>query len=302
MIDGKSIFSWNVPGVFKGNPEEFAKGLVNMGFESVCLKCANGNAAFKPNSLAFPFWGENIKLELIEALRKQQLKIYLWHFLYGIDPVGETNQAIAQASKWRPDGYIWDAEARFDSAVGAEANARRITLGFKAAHPDIQQALCWWALPKNPDKLNYEWHPVRVAKAFFETVEVLMPMMYWDGEYADYAIEYLNKSLRVWDTIGNVPMIPIGRAYTGDGGTINTNAFVKFGQAVSNLKEERNILGVSYWSYDALMKTDMWPFMNEVPRFNKKLVLDMDVLSETEILARLVMANRPLFPEVFHYE
>ena len=300
IINGKTIFSWNVPAYLNGNPYEFAKGLFEAGFEGVCLKGGDGINVFKQKHLGpWPLWGENIKDELVTALRKYRISVYIWHYIYGVDPIGELQVANNLCSRFKPDGYIWNPEGAFDSKPNAEDSARFISKKLNESHPNISQGLCWWALPKNPANFAIEWHPIRVAKAFLETVDVLMPMVYWMGRTSSDAISYLTKSLSIWETIGNFRLMPIGRAYIGDSGSIDPLAITAFANNVDLLKVEINIVGISWWSLDHVHSNYFaWDALKRSPKF-VKIIFDPNRLPNDEKLNRLVSAHKDLFPDLF---
>jgi len=296
VFNTKSIFSWNIPDVLGGDPIKFAQLLVDGGFEGVYLKGGEGNIVFRmwPSS-PWPTWGKNIRQELVDALRKVGLKVYIWHFLYGVDPAGELSIADYQCTQFHPDGYIWDAESRFDEQPNADANARFITNGLIKAHPDIPQALCWWALPKNPLNVNIQWHPIHVAKAFMERVNCVMPMMYWDGSTSQAALSYLAKSLGIWRGFCNLPIVPVGRAYTGDAGFGNPEAIKAFAQKVMEISVEKNLIGISWWLLDKASENSIWwEALKTTPKWSGP-----PQLSDKEKIERLVNAHKDLFPEMF---
>lgn len=291
---GKTILSWNVPAIHNGNPEEFTRALVDAGFEGVCLKAADGiRVQTTSPSGPWPNWGENIKQELVDALKAAGLKVYFWHFLYGFDSQGEASVAISQCSRFQPDGYAWDAEGRFESHEDADSKARTVTRALAQAFPDIKQTLLWWAFPKSPTT-GAEWHPVKIAHAFLEVVETIAPMMYWQGMGASAATSYLSKSTNVWRTITQKPLIPVGRAYTGDGGTADASGISAFGSAVKNQAEVLNYLGTSWWVMDKAFPNPSWKAaLVATPKWNLPVTLPTK-----EILRRLVGAHPELFPEL----
>lgn len=258
MINGKSTFSWNVPAILDGDPKKFATVLLDAGFEGVALKCADGRYVHKMKSYSpWPEWGENIKPELMEALRDAGLLVYFWHFVYGYNPGGELAIAIAQSQDFKPDGYIWNAEGSFDSKPNAVSNAELLTSGLKHAFPDMPQALCWWALPKSPDT-GTEWHPIKVAEAFLKVVDSAMPMMYWQGSTSTDAVSYLHKSLAIWRSFTDIPLCPIGRSYNGDGGEATPAGITAFAKSVLNMAETENLIGNSWYSMDKGFATSSW--------------------------------------------
>lgn len=296
MINGKSIFSWNIPAIGGGDPVVFVNFLLENNFEGVCLKAANGPSIQTVSKWSpWPRWGENIRMDLIEAIKGAGLKLYLWHFLYGRDPAGELNVALSQTSRFEPTGYIWDVETAFDSTVNAEGSARYLTQGFKKFFPQIEQALCWWALPLSPK--GAEWHPIKVANAFQEIVDIAMPMMYWQGKGAMAATSYLHRSLSIYSKFWNKPIVPVGRAYNGDGGVADAPGITAFAQEVMTLSEGvSEIPGISWYSTDKAIKQPTWlAALQKTETFD---TVDPVTLTPEEQLDRLVKAHLELFPEL----
>ena len=259
----KATFSWNVPGVDGGDPNKFADRLKAAGIEAVYLKMANGNVVFKPSTIAYPLWGENVKPALVDALRARGIKVIGWQFNYGYDIAGEVAVAIAQSKRFNVDGWIFDVEGKFESNTNAVANAYTLTSEYRAACPDIPLAFCSWAQWRSPNQeLNTLWHNERMAQAFMEKCDVGMPMMYWEGSNPTTAVWLLKESLRLWHNITNKPIIPTGRAYTGDGGTINALACKAFAAEARTLK----LPGLSWWVLDSAIKdTATWGAIGAIP-------------------------------------
>jgi len=235
---------------------------------------------------------------MVTALKDAGLKVYLWHFVYGTNPSGERDIAKSQIAKFEPDGYIWNAETDFDIKPRAETNARTLSEGVRDAFPDLPQALCWWALPVNPLNQNMEWHPVRVAKAFLETVDMGMPMMYWQGSTPEAAYSYLLKSLGIWRmyVTKDHPIMPIGRAFTGTGGIMTADAILEFANRVYTIGDTNNLPGVSWWALDtAHVNKAVWDTLSMTPKYGK----EVGKLSTEEILDRLMNEHKELFPELF---
>jgi hypothetical protein len=296
MINGKSIFSWNIPAVGGGDPEAFVKFLLENNFEGVCLKAANGPYIQKISRWSpWPRWGENIRMELIEALKGAGLKVYLWHFVFGRDPAGELSVALSQIARFEPDGYIWDVETAFDSKTNAIGSARYLTRGLKRFFPQLEQALCWWALPLSPK--GGEWHPIKVANAFQETVDLAMPMMYWQGKGSVAAVSYLHRSLNIYSKFWKKPIVPVGRAYNGDGGYGDAEGITAFAREVISLSETLSkIPGISWWVTDKAVKNPVWlTALRHTETFD---VVEPIKLTSEEMLDRLVKGHPELFPEL----
>jgi hypothetical protein len=291
---GKTIFSHNIPALEDGNPQRIVGWLQKNGFEGILLKAANGNAKqYVSTQSPWPTWGENIRVELVNALKNAKIKVFLWHFNYGVDPQGELNIAISQVARFQPDGYIWDVEGSFDAKTNAVANAHLISGGLRNRFPNLHQTLCWWALPKSPAN-GVEWHPVKVAQAFLLHVDAVMPMMYWGGSGGPIARDYLINSLRVWSTINStLPMIPVGRAYTGDSGTADPIGISVFSEEVLARVESNNIDGISWWYADSASKDPVITAALAAARSFGSL----PILTNKEILNRLIQGHTELFPE-----
>lgn len=242
----KGIFSWNVPAVAGGDPARFARVLKLAGFEAVYLKVADGPRPHVPSRAAWPVWGENVRAELVAALRAEGLAVIGWGFLYGRDPRGEGQMAASQVRRFGLDGYVFDVEGDFDAQPGAVANAHTVMGEFKSRAPGVPTALAWWPLPRSPYS-GTQWHPIPVAKAFMEHVDVAMPMQYWEGSTPANAVWYLEASMRLWAEITAKPMVAAGRAYTGDAGVPTPEAMAAYAKAAV----ERGVKGLTWWSLDA---------------------------------------------------
>jgi hypothetical protein len=292
MIHGKAIYSHNVPAVGGGDPIAFVKWLKEHNFEGVYLKAANGTAIQRVSIWSpWPTWGENIRNSLIEALKAAGLKVYLWHFVYGANSAAELSVAKSQVARFQPDGYIWDVEGAFDNRTNAVANARLLSSGMKSAFPDMAQGLCWWALPLSPS--GGQWHPIKVAKAFQEYVDVGLPMMYWQGRGGTAARAYLHRSMKIWKTFWNKPIIPTGRAYNGDGGEADPEGILAF---ADEAKSDYDIPGLSWWVMDTAVKNPLWETaltLTETFGIEEPVVIPLE-----EKVDRLVKAHPELFPEL----
>lgn len=294
----KAIFSWKVPSFEGGDPDKFADRLKAAGFEAIYLKMANGAYVFKPSGLAYLTWGENVKQALIDALRARGIKVIGWQFNYGDNITGEANIAISQASRFNVDGWIFDIESKFEQNASAVANAYTLAGKFKTACPTIPTGFCSWALWRSP-KTGAQWHNQRMASAFMELCDVGIPMMYWEGSTPVNALWMLNESLKQWQSVTNKPIVPAGRAYTGDGGEINATAALEFSKEV----ERRRLRGISWWVLDSAVKDPAtWKALTELPGFtsvthtvNLPIIITPPAeLTDAEKLSRLWAAHPEL--------
>jgi hypothetical protein len=121
---------------------------------------------------------------------------------------------------------------------------------------DVPLAFCSWPRWHDPNpKLNRPWHNEKMAALFMAFCDYGMPMCYWsrfglDGKPvkalpAD-ATNLLAETIRQWALITEKPLIPIGRAYTGNGGFADGPIATAF-EAFARLN---NLIGVSWWGMD----------------------------------------------------
>lgn len=262
-LAAKKIFLWNVPAIAGGDPDKIADILTLAGFESVAIKCADGPYRFTPNRDRFPGWGENVKPVLVETLRARGLKVIGWGFNYGLDVGGEAAVAVEQIKHLGLDGWDFDAESRFDAQPGAASLAYSLASTVRNGAPDTPLAACGWAFYRNPRNLTIPWHPQQVMESFLRVCDAGIPMMYWDGKGAASASTYARASLLQWRGITNKMIIPAGRAYTGDGGTVDAAGIAAFAAELKDLP------GLTWWSLEhAIKMPDVWTALSALPGKN----------------------------------
>lgn len=116
------------------------------------------------------------------------------------------------------------------------------------------------------------WHPKGVlwaaTDARYGNADFGMPMMYWSwGDAAADAIAYGQESWRQWRAITAKPLIPVGRAYVGDGGTAKAAAMTAFEGWARDMGAE----GVSWWSLQHALNTSalpgVWDALRAMPSY-----------------------------------
>ncbi len=256
----KAIFSHKVPAIEGGDPNRFADRLKSAGFEAVYLKMADGAGVYKTTGIAYLTWGENVKPELVAALRARGIKVIGWQFNYGDNIAQEAAVAAQQSLRFQVDGWIFDAESKFETNSAAVANAYALCNEYRKRCPSVPIAFCSWARWRS--STGVLWHNEGMAKAFMEKCDVGLPMMYWTTGITPTWM--LNESLRQWQTITTKPIIPIGRAYTGDSGTINAGDISTFA-AETHIK---HLPGLSWWYLDGAIKdSGAWSALASIPGF-----------------------------------
>ena len=255
-FEAKSIFSYQVPSVLKGDPKAFASLLVDGGFESVGFKVADGSYLY----------GASVTQDLIAEVRARGISVWGWGFLYGQDWKGEARQGAARCNQLGLDGYAFDIEGAYEATPNAVQNAANILAVFRnETARSIPTAFCSWAYWNNP-RTGSEWHPITVLSAFMAVCDYGMPMQYWQGNEAGKAVAYFLGSLEQWKKHTPKPIIPTGRAYNGDGGEVNAESVVAYEAAV----RAAGCKGISWWVLDQVQPkyhADVWAAMKAMKGF-----------------------------------
>lgn len=264
IFKAKSIFLWNTPAVENGDPARIAARLTAAGFEAVYLHTNDGVAipTWNFSGSPYPGYGENVKDDLVRALKAAGLKVMGWGAIYGLNPLTEAAQAARQVARLGLDGYVFDAESAWENRSGAVANTLQLLREFRRA-VDCPVAWCSWAFFKNPST-GGRWHVWEVVEAAMSLADVGMPMTYWWGESADQALWMLEQSTRQWrGYCQGKPVVAVGRAYNGDGGTARAEAVLAAGDWA-----RANLEGISWWSMEhALRLPGIWPALEQTPGF-----------------------------------
>lgn len=259
-VPGKGMYLWLVYRIAGGDPEKIGRLLAEAKIERLDVKVANGNAEYNVPKWSNPTWGRNVKPEWVAKLRQHwDGKIMGWTFNLGWDAAGEANQAVKQVRELGLDYYGMDAESVFEKQPNAEERARIVCSEFKQQEPDTPLMWVSWPLWKNPYQdsryFGYRWHKWEVARAAMQFCDFASPMVYWPNTGVWWAKFWLDNSIKQWtDLVTTKPIIPIGRLYTGDGGTCTAEAVAAFGKDV----RDKGLLGESWWAFHYGMKDAAW--------------------------------------------
>lgn len=264
---GKSIFIWNIPACFGGDPHLIAQWLLSHGFESVMVKAADGPYIFYPSWSAFPNWvtsmfrlgRPNIDRNFVDVLHSYGLKVYGWQFNYGRDPEGEGKVAAEQCNSLGLDGWVLDIEGEFEGRSTAIGDAGKwIGKWRQYILSDVPIALCTWAEFYSPR--GSQWHNVNLAKFWMSLPEIVcgIPMIYedvygMDGKPIPTTSEMMESSFRYvlkqWNSFWIKPIVSAGRAYIGDGGIPTFDSVLRFGTLAREM-----CAGATYWVMDQSLK------------------------------------------------
>jgi hypothetical protein len=253
----KSIFLWHANAVANGNPAGIAALLTGAGFESVILHVEH-----------LSLFSARFSRALIETLRAAGLVILGGAAVYGDAPQTEGQLAAQIVNAYHLDGFVFDAEAKFERVEHPDSAAAHVMLNYQS-RCDQPSAWCSWAFYFSES--GVPWHVVRVMQTAMRYADVGMPMVYWSwGDSPNQAVAYLDASLNQWRKYTDKPIIPAGRAYLGDGGTARPDAVTAFAARAI----EAGCPGVTYWSLqhaiNALALPGVWDALSRTPGYTAK--------------------------------
>jgi hypothetical protein len=264
-FEGKGVYLWQVPYVANGDPLATADLLNAAKMERVEIKVAQGSYKYRPTVA----WGLNVTVQWMRTFRTRFLgKVGGWGFCDGYDTAGEAEIASVLVNELTLDYYIFDAEGVFENRpdiINKTVNMIKLYRDKCDAllGKDVPVGWCTWPLWRS--STGVQWHNIALAQKAVALCDFGMPMVYWSGQGAQAASSYLAKSLLQWKEITTTKsVIPIGRAYVGDGGTADAAGIAAFDQVIRSSRSP----GESWWSvqhavtlpgiWDAVAKLGTW--------------------------------------------
>ena len=174
-LQGTGIYLWNLREFEGGNAARIVDRVLATQLSYVFIKIANqGND--------YGHAGRN--RTVTRTLQAQGVKVWGWHYITGvttdasgnvINIVGaEVNAAVRQIRRFRLDGYIANAESKFQTP-GSAARAESFMKQLRARVDDVPIGLSAFKFPSLFH--NYPW------KAFLERSEFNLPQTYWVGRH-----------------------------------------------------------------------------------------------------------------------
>jgi hypothetical protein len=281
---GKSVFLWRPSAILGGYTTDIADACRDAGFESAIL-----------HSSRLDTWRMFELIALVDSLRARGVTPWASAAVYGVDPVREGNQAAAICEQYNLPGFIFDAEQAFDDKPKSDTNAVKMIKAFRQEAPGRKVGWCWWARYRHPTT-GSTWHPVKVLWAAmapgYGDADFGMPMAYHEGGTANNVVHLLNQSFVQWRDITDKPIIPAGRAYTGEGGTATAETTWAFDAEVRRLGAP----GVAWWSMQHAIK---------IPEVWQALSITLPFASAPTPTPELTMAEKVDIlvnghPELFH--
>ena len=243
-FESKGIFAWQLFKFSTEDPSDFTQKLVTAGFQSVIIKVAHGTSVFRTAPQG-ELLTDNLTKAQVDSLHDHGISVVGYGRLFGQNPQGEAEIAVSQCEELGLDGYVWDVEQEFEDSGNASGKARQIMEFFQSHTDNIPSGCCSWKLFRNP-ATGSNWHDRRFVEAFMEFCEYGLPMIYWRGNTAENANQDLINSLEQWHAFTDKPIIPVGRAYQGDGGDATVEAVLAFDQKAREL----GVKGITWWVLD----------------------------------------------------
>jgi hypothetical protein len=258
---GKRIFVWQV--LASGSIEEVIRVAKEGKFQGLDFKVIEGPYPYVvvgKNNQVIP----NLSAADAAKVRAAGFDVGGWGPIYGNDPVSEANAIIAQITQLNLSSFILDVEGHFENQPNRIASATLICNKIKTACPNVKLGFCGFACYKNPTT-GGTWHPVEMFRTFMALCDFGMPMMYWYGTTVDLVLKQLRDSGEQWRAIAQgKPIIPAGRAYTGDGGTPLPETVLAF-----EAEAHKQYLGITWWDLQqAVPIAAVWKALCNTPKFD----------------------------------
>lgn len=248
-LQGKGYFIWKLPRCESANPTAIARLARSANLSHVLIKIADG--IYKHNidkSTLFDYVPP-----VVAELQRQGIQAWGWHYVYGMDPVGEARVAAQRVKELGLDGYVVDAEIEYKTP-GRAAAASTFMSRIRSELPNTPIALSSYRFPS--------YHPQFPWKEFLNQCDINMPQMYWEKAHNPGA--QLARCVKEFQAMTPYrPVFPTGAAY-GAGTWRPTPAdIVEFLDKVQELQ----ILATNFYSWDESRNRfpDLWKAVSEYP-------------------------------------
>lgn len=229
-LQGKGFFIWKIRECESGDIQAIASLAAQAGLTHVLIKIADGTYSYNLDPS-----GVDLVPGLVRALHDRGIQAWGWHYIYGNDPVGESNKAIQRINQTGVDGFVIDVEKEF-KAPGRDLVAVRFMDRLRTAYPDLPVALSSYRFPS--------YHPRIPWKEFLERCNYNMPQVYW--VLAHNPSDQLINSVREFQgVIPYRPVIPTGSAYKSGSWQATPEDVVSFLKTA----QELNLSAVNFWEW-----------------------------------------------------
>ena len=249
-IEGKGFFTWKIPNCERGDPKLIADHAREAGLTHMVLKIADGTMIYNGN------WGDpkDYTTPVVNELRSHGIKVWGWHYIYGDNPTGEANVAIARIRQYNLDGYVIDVEKEY-KASGKKTAAKRFMAALRSAHPNLTIALSSYRYPS--------LHPQVPWAEFLDHCDLNMPQVYWMK--AHNPGDQLAKCVREFQTKKPaLPVVPTGAAFREYGWKPTDTEVLEF----FNKAKELNLKGVNFWEWSDARSGNLPGVWDVIQKYN----------------------------------
>jgi hypothetical protein len=230
-LEGKGFFLWQIPKCEHGDAGSIAAQAKSAGLSHLLIKVADGTMIYNGT------WGDpkDYTTPVINALRALGIRVWGWHYVYGDNPNGEANVAIARIRQYDLDGYVIDAEKEYKDR-GKKVSAKKFMTQLRNACPDLEIALSSYRYPS--------LHPQIPWAEFLENCTLNMPQVYWIK--AHNPGDQLAKCVHEFQAMHpSRPVVPTGAASKESGWQPNEAEILEFIRTAKEL----NLTGVNFWEW-----------------------------------------------------
>lgn len=262
-LAGKGMMIWQLPRCEDGSPEKIAQAAKQAGLTHVIIKIANGMLAYNVDRNT----NQDLVPAVAQALKAKGIQVWGWHYVYGINPIGEARIAIQRVKQLHLDGYVIDAEIEYKQK-GMASQAEQFMKAIRGPLTNIPIALSSYRYPK--------YHPELPWKQFLQYCDYNMPQVYW--EQAHTPASQLERSFEQFKVLApNRKFVPTGAFY-------KTNGWLPSAQDIQEFLKKATDLGCKAtnfytWDHkkylpeqwDILAKYD-WNRGNVVQSFGQRMV------------------------------
>jgi hypothetical protein len=248
-LQGKGYFIWQIQNVENGDVNVIANLAKAANFSHILIKIADGVGSYNIDGAR----GIDLVPPLVQALRARGIQPWGWHYIYGVDPLGEANRAIQRLNQLQLDGYVIDAEGEFKQPGKSEA-AKKFMDRLRSALPNLPVALCSYRFPS--------FHPQIPWKVFLEKCDFNMPQVYWQNSHNPG--EQLTRCVREFEAMTPYrPIVPAGSAYKSGTWAPTPGEIQEFLRTAQSL----NLSAANFWEWSNTRKylPDIWEAASSYP-------------------------------------
>ncbi len=225
-LAGKGFFIWKIRDCEGGDPFAIAEQAAQSNLSHVLIKCADGPYRYNI------FDSRDLIPDLASALRDKGIQVWLWQYIYGINPGAEAMVAIERINQLQPDGFVVNAEAEYKRRPAqAESYMRALKSGIGS---DLLIALSTYRFPALHREFPF--------KQFMDYCDFAMPQVYWMK--ADNPRMQLERTLAEYQQFGK-PVFPTGACFREHGWQPKAAEIIEFMQACKEL----SLQGCNFWEW-----------------------------------------------------